>query len=804
MLVDLKIAYRRLLKSPGFAITAILTLALGIGANAVVFSVLNALVLHTLNVPDAKNFYSIEEMEQSLNSYADYQDVRDRNRSFDGVLAFNFAAAGLATGGDPSQIWLYETSGNYFDTLGLHPYLGRFFHSSDEHGPNSSPYIVLSYAYWRDHFAGDPAVVGRTVQLNRHPFTVLGVAGPQFRGTESFFAPALWVPIVDQEQIEGYSNLNVRTARSLWLVGRLKPGVTAALATADLNSIATFLSKTYPQHDDGLNYSLSRPGLLGNLLGRPVRAFVAGLMLLAGLILLAACANLGSLFAARAADRSREFALRLALGSTRRHILRQLLSEAILVALIGGVVGIAGSVVLLRGLTAWQPISTIPINLPVHPDALTYAVALLLAVGSGLVFGLVPVRQVLNADPWQVVKTGSTAGTSGRWFGTRDVLLVVQIALCAVLVTASLVAVRGLVRSLHSTFGFQPQNAFVVSTDLNMAGYHGDQVPVMQRRMLDEVANIPGVSSTGLIDYLPLALGWDENEVFASTTTDLRASNKVAEAITYSISPAYFEAAGTTLLAGRTITWHDDKNAPKVAMVNREFAREVFGSITRAVGGSFKTSDGQRFEVVGVVEDGKYESLTEDAWPAYFKPILQSPATATWLVVRSNGDSQQLAAQLHKALRGLDPGLPLTIMTWQKQLDSALFAARMATIALGVLGILGAMLAVTGIFGMASYSVSNRLRELGIRVALGARRQEVLQAALGRTFRLLASGAVAGLLLGMAATRVLSYIVYQASPRDPAVLAGVVFTMLLLGLLAAYAPARRALTIDPVILLRDQ
>jgi predicted permease len=804
MLVDLKIAYRRLLKSSGFAITAILTLALGIGANAVVFSVLNALVLHTMNVPGEKSFYSIEEMGQSLNSYADYQDVRDRNRSFDGVLAFNFAGAGLATGGDPQQIWLYEASGNYFDTLGVQPYLGRFFHRSDEHGPNSSPYIVLSYAYWRDHFAGDPAVVGRTVQLNKHPFTVLGVARPEFRGTERFFAPALWVPLVDQEQIEGFNALNDRTARSLWVVGRMKPGVTAARASADLHSVATFLTKTYPKDDDGLTYSLARPGLLGNMLGRPVRAFVVGLMLLAGLILLAACANLGSLFAARAADRSREFALRLALGSTRRHILRQLLSEAILVALMGGVVGIAGSVVLLRGLSVWQPISTIPINLPVHPDALTYTVALLLAIGSGLLFGLVPVRQVLNADPWQVVKTGSTAGTGGRWFSTRDVLLVVQIALCAVLVTSSLVAVRGLVRSLHSTFGFQPQNALVVSTDLNMAGYHGDQVPEMQRRMLDEVANIPGVSSVGLINYLPLDLGWDENAVFANTTTDLRESNKVAEAITYSVSPAYFQAAGTALLAGRTINWRDDKNAPKVAIVNREFARKVFGSITRAVGGSFKTHDGQRIEVAGVVEDGKYETLTEDAWPAYFKPILQSPATATWFVVRSNGDSPQLPAQLHKTLRDLAPGLPLTIMTWPKELDSALFAARMATISLGVLGVLGAMLAVTGIFGMASYSVSNRLRELGIRVALGARRQEVLQAALGRTFRLLASGAVAGLLLGMAATRVLSYIVYQASPRDPAVLAGVVFTMLLLGLLAAYAPARRALTIDPATLLRDQ
>jgi predicted permease len=804
MLVELKYAWRRLLKSPSFAITAILTLALGIGANAVVFSVLNALVLHTLNVPNAKRFYSIEARGQSLNSYPDYQDVRDRNRSFDGVLAFNFSAAGLDTGGDPSQVWVYEASGNYFDTLGLRPYLGRFFHASDEHGPNSSPYIVLSYAYWGSHFRGDPAVVGRTVQLNKHPFIVLGVAAPDFRGTEVFFSPALWVPLVDQEQIEGFNGLNQRTGRNLWLIGRVKPGVTGTQATADLHSITTFLTRTYPKDDDGMTFSLARPGLLGNLLGRPVRAFVGGLMLLAALILLAACANLGSLFAARAADRSREIALRLALGSTRRHILRQLLTEAILVALVGGVVGIAASVVLLRGLSAWQPLSDFPINLPVSPDALTYVVALLLALASGFVFGLVPVRQVLKADPWQVVKTGSTTAAGSRWFGTRDVLLVVQIALCAVLVTSSLVAVRGLVRSLHSNLGFQPQNTLVVSTDLNMAGYHGDQVPVMQPRMLDAAASIPGVASVGLVDYLPLGLGWNENAIYASNTTDLRQSNSIAEATAYDISPGYFRAAATTLLAGRTFTWRDDKNAPKVAVVNREFAREVFGSVAQAIGGYFKTDEGVRIQVTGVVEDGKYKTLTEDQRPAYFLPLLQSPATATWLVVRGNGDAQNLAAPLHDALRGLDAGLPMTLMTWQKSLASALFAARAATVSLGVLGVLGAMLAVTGIFGMASYSVSKRLRELGIRVALGARRKEVLQAALGRTFRLLAAGAVAGLLLGMAATRVLGLIVYQASPRDPAVLAGVILTMLLLGLLAGCVPARRALAIDPAILLREQ
>jgi predicted permease len=804
MLANLRYASRCLRKSPSFTITAIVTLALAIGANAVVFSVLNGLVLHTLNVPQPQRFYSIEEGDEPLNSYPDYLDVRDRNRSFDSVLTYNFAPAGLETGGEPTQIWVYEASGNYFDTLDVKPYLGRFFHSSDEHGMNSSPYIVLSYDYWRSHFQSDPAVVGRMVQLNKHPFTVLGVAGPDFRGTERFFAPALWAPLVNQEQIEGLTGLNQRTSRSLWVIGRLKLGATPAEASADLQSIAAFLKRTYPKEDDAVAFSLSRPGLLGNLLGRPVRAFVTGLMLLAGLILLAACANLGSLFAARAADRSREVALRLALGSTRGGVVRQLLTESILVAIAGGAVGIAASIALLRGLSAWQPLSYIPVQLPVRADAPTYLVAVLLALASGFVFGLVPVRQVLKTDPWTVVKTGSASAFGARWFGARDVLLVIQIAVCAMLVTASLVAVRGLVRSLHSNFGFDPQNVLLVNTDLTMAGYHGDQISLMRRRMLDAMADLPGVSSVGSIDYLPLGLSWDENSVYAATTTDLRESNRLAEATAAGISPAYFQAAGTTLLAGRTTTWEDDKHATNVAVVNREFARLIFGSVAKAVGSSFKISDGTRIEVVGVVEDGKYETLTEAPRPSYFRPVLQSPTSYTWFVMRSKGEPGQLAAGARATLGKLDAAMPLTIITWNKELDSALFAARMATVCLGVLGMLGAMLAVTGIFGMASYSVSKRVRDLGIRVALGARRKEVLQAALARTFRLLATGAAAGLLLGLASTRMLAHIVYQASPWDPGVLAGVLVTMLVLGLLAGYAPARRALAIDPAILLREQ
>jgi ABC-type antimicrobial peptide transport system permease subunit len=270
------------------------------------------------------------------------------------------------------------------------------------------------------------------------------------------------------------------------------------------------------------------------------------------------------------------------------------------------------------------------------------------------------------------------------------------------------------------------------------------------------------------------------------------------------VSPGYFHAAGTTLLAGRNLTWHDDKNAPRVAVVNDEFARSLFGSEAKALGSSFKLGDGTCIQVVGIVEDGKYKTITEDPEPAVFRPILQSPSSSTSLVVRTNRNPQQFTVAVRSELRKLDEGLPFAIKTWNKQLDSALFASRVATVSLGILGGLGAMLAATGIFGMASYSVSKRLRELGIRIALGAQRKEMLGAALGRVVRLLASGSAAGLLLGLAAAKVLSFIVYQATPRDPVVLFGVVVTMLLLGLLAAWIPAQRALAADPFVLLREE
>jgi predicted permease len=384
------------------------------------------------------------------------------------------------------------------------------------------------------------------------------------------------------------------------------------------------------------------------------------------------------------------------------------------------------------------------------------------------------------------------------------VLLVAQIAICAVLVTSSLVAVQGLVRSMHSNFGFESRNAMLVDTSLRMAGYKDDGESAMQRRMIGALEKLPGVRSVGLVSQIPLGGGGATEDVFTDQTTDLRTANAAANVQVFKISPDYLNAAQTSLLTGRSFSWQDDKNSTRVAIVNAFLARKIFGSVTNAIGRYFKIEDGTRVQVAGVVEDGKYYQLTEDPRPAIFLPFLQSATGQMCLVVRSDRDPLQLAGEIRSSLRGLDPSLPLTILTWTQGMDVALFPSHVATVALGVLGALGVMLSITGIFGMAAYSVSKRLRELGIRVALGAQRKEVLQAALGRAVKLLAIGSAAGLVLGLLATKVLAFIVYQATPRDPLVLAGVVLAMAVLGLVATWIPARRALSVNPLVLLREE
>jgi predicted permease len=802
---EVRYAARQLRRSPTFTMTALITLVLGIGANVIVFSVLNALLLRPLDVPQPADLYNVVHQAHGYDnqSYPDFVDFQAKNITFTDIAAYRLQAAGLTAGNAAYKCWYYRVSGNYFDMLGVQPAYGRVFHADDERGPNSAPYIVLSHGFWRRNFDSDPHIVGTTVSINKHPFTVIGIVPSGFHGTDLFIWPDFWMPMVDSPDDEGTGFLSNRGMHNIWILGKLNPGVSPRQATENLNTIALELARQYPATDDGLTARLVKPGLMGDMLGDPARSFLAGIMLLAFLVLLAACANLASVFAARTADRGRELAIRLAIGSSRWHVLRQLLAEAVLISLLGGVLGTIFSTALLGALTRWQPFPEFPIHVAVSPDARVYFVALLLSLGSGILWGLVPVRQVWATDYAHVMKSGAAGTMAFHRFAFRDLLLGIQITLCTLLVTSSFVALRGMQHSLHASLGFQPQGVVLAQTDLHMGGYSDHSSTEFQKRMLQEAAGIPGVTAVGIINETPLSTGGNSTQVYRLGTTDFRSSNSAFGAKYFSISPRYLQAAGTHLLTGRDFTWHDDANASKVAIVNDRFARAMFGD-TSALGLRFMMADKVSYEIVGVVENGKYESLTESPWAAMFFPLAQNSDSDTSLMVRSQLPPGEIVTELRQVLTQIDPSVPFTFQSWPDALAFVLFPARVATAILGVMGFLAAMLAVTGVFGIAMYSVSKRMKEFGIRVALGAQPVQLMRSALGRPLILLLSGSAAGLLLGAIASRLLAQIVYQATPRDPMVLAAVLATMTILGLFAVWIPAHRALCVQPAGLLREE
>jgi predicted permease len=802
--MDMKVATRRLRRSPGFVLTVVATLTMAIAANLVVLGILRATVSGPAGLTAPDRLWEVVQKPQGFisQSYPDFQDLKARNTVFTDMLAYRVGEAGVTAQGTARKSWDYEVSGNYFDLLGVRPEVGRFFHASDERGVNSAPYVVLSDGFWRSRFGADPSVVGSKIELDRHPFTIIGIAPAAFHGTELLIWPDFWYPMVNAPQVNGYSYLERRYNHSLSVLGRLKPGVTPQRATENLNAVAAQMAKENPQTDDGYGARLVRAGLFGDQIGQAGEKYVAGILLLALLTLAAACVNLACIFAARSADRGRELAVRIAIGSSRWRVLRQVLAEAALLATSGGAAGALFASWLLHWLSVWQPIAEFPVRMTVEANFVVYAAAVLLAAASAVLPALLTARQIWKTDAMQAMKAGSTQGRVGR-LSVRDVLMGLQVALCALLVTCALVGLRGLVRSLHAPLGLEPEGAMLAQTEMKMAGYSDAAALTLQKRLIAEAQQIPGVVAAASINEEPLNGGGSTTPVYRAGTTDFRSSNSVTAAKFFTISPGYLQAAGTRLIAGRDFTWHDDGHSPPVVLINQTLAHLLFGN-EPAVGKTFTQPGPTNLTVVGVLEDGKYDSLGEDQRAAMFFPLAQDPDNELTLVVRSQRPQAEIAAALSSLFAKADPALPVVIESWPDAMALVLFPMRAATVALGLLGLLAAMLAATGIFGMASYTVAQRLRELGIRVALGAQRMQVLRAAMRRTLIVLAGGSLAGLGLGILGSRVLASIVYQATVYDPVVLGGALAAMVLIGVAAASMPARRAVSVDPALLLREE
>jgi predicted permease len=804
---DVAFAFRQMRRSPGFAVTAIVTLALGIAANVIVFGVLQALILRPLDVPHADRVMTLQPKHGGpFVAYPEVRDVRDANTVFSAVAAFEVQDFGLEGNGATRPVWGCEVSGQYFEAVGIKPFLGRLLQRADDDHPGASEAAVLSWPAWKSDFGADPNIVGTTVRIDKHPYTIVGVTPEGFNGTEKIGQVDIYVPMANEASLDGVNWLESRSYKNLFSIVRIKDGVAMPQVRAELDTIAARIARQYPKDEEGLALKLARPGLIGDFLGGPARAFLAGVLVLAGILLLAACANLGSLFAARTADRTREIAIRLAIGSSRWRILRQVLVEAFAISIIGGACACGLAWMALTGLAGWHPPTAYPMKLAVLPEPSLILAALLISVLASALFGVMPLRQIFKTDPNDAIKSGGSQGFAGRRWALRDILLAAQIALCCVTVTAAFVSLRGLGKALTMDLGFKPQNAVRTKFELSQAGYTSDGAATdrFQRQLLERVSQLPGVEAAGYANATPLDLDTSMTAVFSQQTADFRPSSKAFDAYSYEVSPGYMTASGTPLLAGRDVSLADTAKTPAVAIVNREFARQLFHS-EDAVGRYFRNRSGASIQIVGIMADGKQFTLSEGPEAAAFFPISQKGNTRTTLIVRTRRDTADMVATIRKVVHDLDHAVPIRESgPWNSQLELSLFPSQVATAALGLFGAFGLLLSFAGTFGLASYTVSKRLRELSLRVALGAQARQILSAALGRLLILLASGSVVGIMLGVAASRLLAAIVYQADAQDPIVLVSVAFTMVLTGSLSVAGPVRRALHIDPAKLLREQ
>src|SRR5882762_8790333 len=541
LLQDLRFALRQLHRSPGFALTAVLILALGIAANVIVFGVLQALVLRQLDVPHADRVMTLQPKDGGpFVSNPEMRDVRDDNTMFSAVAAYEFQDFGLEANGVTRPVWGCAVSGQYFEVVGIKPFLGRLLERADDDHPGASEAAVISWSAWQSDFGADPNVVGTAVRINKHPYTIVGVTPEGFRGTEKIAQLDIFVPTANEASLDGFSWLESRSHRNLFSVVRMKDGVTMPKVQAELNTITARIARQYPKEEEGLALKLARPGLIGDFIGGPARGFLAGVMGLAGIVLLAACANLGSLFAARTADRTREIAIRMAIGSSRWRILRQLLVEAFVISILGGACASGLAWMALTGLASWHPPTRYPMKFFVLPQPSLILMAFLISVLAGVLFGVMPLRQIFKTDPNDVIKSGASQSYAGRRWALRDVLLAAQIALCCVTVTAAFVSLRGLGKALTMDLGFNPKNALLTQFDLNQAGYTGDAVADrFQRRLLERVSQIPGVEAAGYANTTPLSGDASMSAVFSQQSVDFRPSNKAFDTYYYNVSPGY-------------------------------------------------------------------------------------------------------------------------------------------------------------------------------------------------------------------------------------------------------------------------
>ncbi|HLX10405.1 MAG TPA: ABC transporter permease [Thermoanaerobaculia bacterium] len=817
LLGDLRYALRMLVKRPAFTLVAVSSLALGIGANTTIFSVVNALLLRSLPVADPARLVSIytrdaqnPAMLAGPLSHLNWRDYREQSRSFSGILGYDWAGMSFTRGADSSLLVGQLVSDNYFALLGVRAERGRLFTTEEGIKPGAHPVAVVSHHFWQQRLGGDPDVIGRAITLDGNAFTVVGVAPERFTGTDTGVQPELWVPMAMNRQIKPDAELNwyeERRGLFVWTIGRLRSGVTLAAAQAEMTAIARRLEQEYPNDNRGrtvrllpLSQAAVNPQVRGALVG-------ASLLLLGvvGLVLLIACANVANLLLARATARRREIAIRLTQGARRGRLVRQLLTESLLLALLGGALGLLLMTWANHALLAFLPSLPFPVTLTLDlgadPRVLAFALAVTLA--TGLLFGLLPALQSSRPQLVAALKSHGAAAAApagrGGGMGLRGALVAGQVALSLMALIASGLFLRSLDAAQHIDTGYDTPRLSSLAFDVGLYGLDRGRGEQLFRGVREQVGTLPGIASVALAQAGPLQAGLSRS-IFLEGRED--PSNNGVLVTVDAVDPTYFRTVGVPLVAGRGFADADRAGAQPVVIVNRTMA-EKFWPGQSALGKRFHFHGQPAVEVVGVARDAKYGSVSEDPQPHAYEPLAQNYATGVTLVVRAVRDPQAVLPGVQRQLRALAPGMPLVIQgTMAHQIDQSLWAPRFAASLLALFGALALLLATLGIYGVMSFSVAQRARDIGVRMALGARRGEVLGMVLSQGMKLVAAGLAIGLLLAAAVSRLASGLLIGVSAVDPVAFLATPPLLALVALVSIYVPARRATAVDPTVVLR--
>ncbi len=810
VLKDLRYAFRSLVKRPGFTIVAILTLALGIGINTTVFSLANSVFLRQLPVASPQNLVWIFSDRDNPNSYPDYLEYQQQTELFDGVMAYDWIGLNLGSNGQSERVEGTVVSGNYFDVLGVKAELGRTFLPDEDKAPGASPVAVISHNLWQRRFNSDATIVGKSMVLNGVQFTIVGVAPHDFVGTEEAFPRQIWIPLMMQASVRpGPANtFNNRNVRNLNVMARLKHGVTLGQAQAGMNVVASRLAQNYPESNREFQIALytagnGRPAFRAML--KPITQILLGVV---GLILLITCANVANLLLARAARRRKEVAIRLTLGATRTRLIRQLLTESIVLAVAGGLAGLILNFWLVNLLTALKPAVPLPVNVEFHTDWRVLTFTLLLSVLAGIIFGLVPALQASKHDLVPALKDHSQQlGDRRRMFSLRNALVIGQVALSIVVLIGAGLFLRSLNHARAINPGFDAEHILTLSFNTAAQKYDSTKAEQFYQQLSNRVQALPGVQSVSLAQSAPLSYFYSpafSSPVFVEGHEPPQGEDPPF-AGNNAIGPNYFRTLGVPLLSGREFTDGDRKGAPPVAIVNESLVRELFPN-TNPIGQRLHVllrGQPSSWEVIGVVKDSKYRSLGEDSMPYIFLPYLQNPQPAMALHVQTSGNPERLAAAVRREVQALDPNLPaFNVMSLADNIDISLFPSRFGAVLLGVFGFLALLIASIGIYGVMSYGVSERTHEMGIRMALGARGRDVMRLVISQGMWLALIGVAIGAGLALAVTRVVKSYLYDVSVTDPLTFIGIALLLIGVALLACYVPASRATKVDPLEALR--